>query len=263
MSPEQIRGETLDHRSDIYSLGAMMYRILTGEHPFHAQTPVGVLTKHLTDEVVPPSQRRPELQIDARVEAIVLRAMEKKREARYATVDGMRADLEKVLEELKTGQSGKIDTGAALAAVAAMGGGPVSTPVRMAAPIEEVRERRRHDESSTAEPRLHREDFDAFERSLRRRGFLRMLIVPMMLAAVGGGAFWYLRWQKRQPRTVEKEPNNTLETATLIAAGQPVRGKIGERLSENQSDRDYYRVAAPAAPGSPARLTVRLAPIKR
>ncbi len=263
MSPEQIRGETLDHRSDIYSLGAMMYRVLTGDHPFHAQTPVGVLTKHLTDEVVPPSQKRPELQIDARVEAIVLRAMEKKRETRYASVDGMRADLERVLDELKSGHSGRLETGAALAAAAALGGGPVHTPVRLASPLEEGRERRRLDESSTAEPRLHREDFDAFERSLRRRGLLRMLVVPMVLAAAGGGAFWYLRWQKRQPRTAEKEPNNTLETATLIAAGGPVRGKIGERLSENQSDRDYYRVATPAAPGSAARLTARLSPIRR
>jgi eukaryotic-like serine/threonine-protein kinase len=263
MSPEQIRGETLDHRSDIYSLGAMMYRVMTGEHPFHAQTPVGVLTKHLTDEVVPPSQRRPELNIDARVEAIILRAMEKKRETRYSSVDGMRADLERVLDELKTGQSGRMESGAALAAAAALGGGPVHTPVRMPQPFDETRERRKPDESSTVEPRLHREDFDAFERSLRRRGFLRMLVVPMALAAVGGGAFWYLRWQKRQPRTIEKEPNNTLETATLIAAASAVRGKIGERLSENQSDRDYYRVASPAAPGRPAKLTARLSPIRR
>ena len=59
MSPEQIRGEDLDARSDLYSLGAVMYRMLTGEHPFTGTTPVAVLTQHLTEELDPPSQRGP------------------------------------------------------------------------------------------------------------------------------------------------------------------------------------------------------------
>ena len=71
MSPEQIRGEELDARIDLYSLGALMYRMLTGAHPFTAPTPVAVLTQHLTEELMPPSQRKPELHIAPRVDAIV------------------------------------------------------------------------------------------------------------------------------------------------------------------------------------------------
>ncbi len=66
MSPEQIRADELDARTDIYSLGALMYRVLTGVHPFTAPTPVAVLTQHLTDELVPPSRRKPELHIAPR-----------------------------------------------------------------------------------------------------------------------------------------------------------------------------------------------------
>jgi serine/threonine-protein kinase len=279
MSPEQIRGEVLDHRSDIYSLGAMMYRVLTGEHPFHAQTPVGVLTKHLTDDVVPPTQRRPDLEIDLRVEQIVLRAMAKKREARYASVDALGEELERVLGELR-GASGRMEaisergsapmaaatrgmratTGGTGAAEGTRATGPTGSPVRMAAVVEE---RRKRDDASGAEPRLAREDFDAFERSLRRRGVARMLIVPLALAAVAAGVLWYVRWQRAQPNTVEKERNNTLETATLIASGTPATGKIGRRIDDNQSDRDYYRVRAPAGLALPAKLTVELSPIKR
>jgi hypothetical protein len=85
--------------------------------------------------------------------------------------------------------------------------------------------------------------------------------VPLVLAAAAAGVLWYLRWQRAQPNTEEKEPNNSLETATLIASGASVRGKIGTRIDDTQSDRDYYRVRAPA-PG-PAKLAVELSAIKR
>jgi serine/threonine-protein kinase len=268
MSPEQIRGEVLDHRSDIYSLGAMMYRITTGEHPFHAQTPVGVLTKHLTDEVVPPRSRRPDLAIDPRIEAIILRAMAKKREARYATIDSMREDLERAKEELHISGSARIDLGAqrtppsgakAVMAGAGVPGigepvGPTPTPVRM--------DRRAAEGSSTAaEPRLNRDDFEAFERSLRRRGYVRLVIVPLLLLAIAGGIFGVIRWQRQQPHDAEIEPNNDTDHATLIPLGKPVRGKIGQRLSETQSDRDYYKVKLPKRSG-PQKLTVSVTAIK-
>ncbi len=74
MSPEQIRAEELDARSDIYSLGALLYRAITGEHPFTAATPVAVLTQHLTEPLEPPSLRRPDLAVHPEVEATATRA---------------------------------------------------------------------------------------------------------------------------------------------------------------------------------------------
>ena len=59
MSPEQVRSEPLDVRTDIYSLGATLYRVLTGTPPFQASTPVGVLTMHITDPLEPPRSPRP------------------------------------------------------------------------------------------------------------------------------------------------------------------------------------------------------------
>ena len=66
MAPEQVRGEELDARADIYSLGATLYRVLTGEPPFDAPSPMSVLSKHLTDDVVPPRDRAPDARAAAR-----------------------------------------------------------------------------------------------------------------------------------------------------------------------------------------------------
>jgi serine/threonine-protein kinase len=272
MSPEQIRGESLDHRSDLYSLGAMMYRILTGEPPFQAQTPVGVLTKHLTDEVIPPRVRRPDLQIDAKVEAIVLRAMSKKREERYATVDSMREDLARAREELTAAAiaAGQRPSRTGLAArratppsgAPAQGVGPSLTPVRIGATDGGDDRRRVGDEGSSNQPRLQREDVEAFERSLRRRSVGRLVIVPLLLVGVGGGVFAYWRWSQTRPRSEEREPNNELDGATRIAAGKPVRGQVGRRLSDSEGDKDYYRVPAGGGTATPVNLTVELAPIR-
>jgi serine/threonine-protein kinase len=58
MAPEHIRGEAVDSRSDIYALGALMYKAIVGVPPFWANTPVAVLTKHLNEEAIAPSSAR-------------------------------------------------------------------------------------------------------------------------------------------------------------------------------------------------------------
>ncbi len=91
MSPEQGRGETLDARSDLYSIGVIMFQLLTGKLPFEAETALGVVLKHVTDE--PPRPSSIVTSTDLRLEAICLRAMKKKREQRYQTAREMRAEL--------------------------------------------------------------------------------------------------------------------------------------------------------------------------
>jgi serine/threonine protein kinase len=91
MSPEQGKGETLDGRSDLYSVGVILYQLLTGRLPFTAETAVGVLLKHLIEEPVPPSQIQP--LADPMLEAVALRAMKKKREERFASAREMRSAL--------------------------------------------------------------------------------------------------------------------------------------------------------------------------
>jgi eukaryotic-like serine/threonine-protein kinase len=76
MSPEQCRAEPLDPRSDVYSLGAMLYEMLVGAPPFVASTPTGVVAKHLTD---PPPPLPVELNVPASVEAVMARALAKDR----------------------------------------------------------------------------------------------------------------------------------------------------------------------------------------
>ncbi len=93
ISPEQARGEAdVDIRSDLYSLGASLYHMLTGKVPFEGTVPSVVMTKHITEELVPPIKHRPELSPEAN--AIVLKAMQKRREDRYPEPAQMAADLE-------------------------------------------------------------------------------------------------------------------------------------------------------------------------
>ncbi|HWL87837.1 MAG TPA: protein kinase, partial [Polyangiaceae bacterium] len=96
MSPEQGRGESLDARADLYSVGVILYQLISGVVPFEANSALGVVLKHVTDEPVPPSHRA--ANVDKKLEAICLKAMRKAREERYQTAREMRADLRAFLE---------------------------------------------------------------------------------------------------------------------------------------------------------------------
>ncbi|MDI3290792.1 protein kinase [Polyangium sp. 15x6] len=99
MSPEQARGQPIDRRSDLYSLGAMMYRALTGEPPFEGAS-VAELSYALTHKApVSPEKRRPDLDIPIDLGRIVMRALEKDPNARYSTAAEMADDLRALQSE--------------------------------------------------------------------------------------------------------------------------------------------------------------------
>jgi eukaryotic-like serine/threonine-protein kinase len=95
LSPEQARGERVDARSDLYSVGCLLYELLTGRPPFSGDSPVAIVYQHVRENPVPPSQL--DREIPRWADAIVLKAMAKSPAGRYQDAAEMRADIERAL----------------------------------------------------------------------------------------------------------------------------------------------------------------------
>jgi serine/threonine-protein kinase len=207
MSPEQALGKKMseiDGRSDLYSLGVVMYRMLTGELPFQAETTVEMMLAHLQTPPKAPHQLKPELGIPEAVSSIVMKAMEKNKERRFATGAEMAAAIKKVRGST-TLHTRKIDWESLSSAAASFGtekGAPASPAVRTspnaarpapsgaAAPGASMADKTHYRSSARMAPR--RREFPTF-----------MALMLVAVAALLGGGF--AAWRYFAPASSAKQ----------------------------------------------------------
>jgi beta-lactam-binding protein with PASTA domain/predicted Ser/Thr protein kinase len=137
LSPEQARGAPVDQTSDLYSVGVVLYEMLTGQVPFTGDTPLEIAMKHLSEVPTPPSELRPEVPHD--LDSVVLRALAKEPGERYQSAEEMDADLARVAEGMPVDRQTEEAATAVLAGSGLIAAAPTAVITRPeAAPVRPV-----------------------------------------------------------------------------------------------------------------------------
>ena len=220
MPPEQVRGEDVDPRGDVYAMCALLYTCLTGTHVFEAPSPVAVLTMQLSAEPEAPHLRCPELNISETVSQLILKGLRKDPAQRFQSA----TELEQAIRAELSGES--------LSNLHLPGSGA------FAKLLEE--------ETAT------RDEVERYENRLKRREmFAKAAGALLVVGTLAAGAYLYLESQK-PPEFAgrEREPNHEVESATKVPFDSKVLGQLGKRLGDHRGDQDNYSIDIPANAGS-------------
>ncbi|MCS6856693.1 MAG: serine/threonine protein kinase [Sandaracinaceae bacterium] len=233
MAPEQIKGESSDPRIDIYAMGCLLYKAVVGIPPFIGKTPFEILTKHLTQEPIPPSLRTPQKgAIPPELDRIILRALAKSPSDRPPSMAALRKELEEVLDRLLRNELKVGSTSMAL---------PKPPSTEGAAPPPFGFSRPKRFQAATLDEVEH------FKRKMRWRGMVINLGLLLTLFGGAGGAAYAIHYFKHAPTrpTVleeEIEPNHEPLIANQLPPSHKIKAYLGKRLDTQQGDIDLFRI---------------------
>lgn len=111
MSPEQVMRKEVDGRADVWSVGVIMYEMLTRKRIFHDEDAVSIIGRVMQMPIRPPSEVAPDVPIPKNLERIVLKAMERNKKKRYQSAKEMRSALKHAIKQLEAGNTGNLNTG--------------------------------------------------------------------------------------------------------------------------------------------------------
>ncbi len=180
LSPEQAQGAPVDQTSDLYSVGVVLYEMLTGQVPFTGDTPLEIAMKHLSEVPTPPSELRSEVPHD--LDSVVLRALAKDPAERYGSAEEMDADLARVAKGLPVDPETEEAATAVLSGSGVVAAAPTSVMTRPteAAPVR------------PAPPgRTPPAGYYGYEGPPRRRRPVWPWVLSVLLLAAAGFAAWF------------------------------------------------------------------------
>lgn len=243
MSPEQIRAGEIDGRADIYAVGALMFRMLTGQHVFRQKNTFDILKAHLMEPPPSMAETAPELQVPQALEALVAKALAKDPDERFqsmeelsqALVAGLRSgwkDSAAASNKSTPGKQNLPKSGAPKGQPPANAlDGPTAQPVALP-PLQ------RSAEIADLEDKLSPGGV-----TQTRRTTVFFATLAAALLALAGGVWWSVS----APSTEEQEPNDEFARANPLGPGQAAEGRIGKRQSDTAGDRDCFRLPIAAA----------------
>jgi len=190
LSPEQARGAPVDQRSDIYSVGIVLYELLTGQLPFTGETPLEIAMKHLSEIPKPPSALRPEVPPD--LDMVVLRALAKDPAERFDSA----ADMDAELARVASGSAVTAETAdAATAVLAGAGIAEAASTMISRRPVVAPR---------VQPPQYREQEYYGYEPHRRRRTVWPWILTSLLLvAALVAGVYV---WQQIQDEISQTKP---------------------------------------------------------
>jgi serine/threonine-protein kinase len=239
MSPEQARAEPLDGRADLYSAAVILYQLVTGDIPFRADSPMGIVSRHLAEAPLAPSARRPDLPIPKALDEIVLRGMAKDRQKRFASAVEFRAALEAIVTPT-AGQYTPIPPGvaASMPTTNALAGGVSDLGATAMIPPQTPAQKYGSTADLSSRP--------------AKRGAMTGVVVAAVLVGAGAAAF-ILKRTATPPTPVAAAPAPTPPAAVIPAVAVTPPPPAPEPAEPAPAEAPKAAEEAPSPPSAAAR----------